>query len=167
MVNAINFFKKNGFTLIELIVVTGILLIVGGISSGLLFSILKGSFKAAVIKETKQNGEYALSVMERAIRNAVSVTPCENGVPSDYLTVTKGDGSTIEFSFSSDNIASSGANLISEGFKVSSYKFECESEGGKPIQVKIEFTLEKSLTNIRAEEKTAISFQTKVRLRNY
>ncbi len=63
--------KSNGFTLIEFLVVLGILAIT--VSSTLLFltSVLRGSNKANVIAEVKQNGQAVLESLERQIRNGV------------------------------------------------------------------------------------------------
>lgn len=68
--NKIIILKKTGFTLIELLVVIGIMAVVGGVGTDLFVSILKGANKANVINEVKQNGNYALDIMERNIRNA-------------------------------------------------------------------------------------------------
>lgn len=62
--------KRFGFTLVELLVVIGIMAIIGGIATDLFVSIFKGANKANVINEVKQNGNLALDIMERSIRNA-------------------------------------------------------------------------------------------------
>ena len=63
--------KAKGFTLIEFLVVLGILALT--VSSTLLFltSVLRGSNKANVIAEVKQNGQVVLESLERQIRNGV------------------------------------------------------------------------------------------------
>lgn len=63
--------KAKGFTLIEILVVLGILVIT--VSSTLLFltSVLRGSNKANVYAEVKQNGQSVLDSLERQVRNAV------------------------------------------------------------------------------------------------
>lgn len=158
---------KKGFTLVELIIVAGIMLIIGLVSANLFFSILKGSLKATVIKEVKQNGDYALAILERGIRNAIDITPCNSGMTLPSITVTNSDGTTTEFSFSDTTIASSGANLISDGFFVSSYGFECNLVDERPSEVKIKFTLGKNLVSLRSEEKATVNFRTMVKIRNY
>src|SRR3990167_10128021 len=63
--------KALGFTLIEFLVVLGILAIT--VSATLLFltSVLRGSNKANIIAEVKQNGQVVLESLERQIRNGV------------------------------------------------------------------------------------------------
>src|SRR3990167_867757 len=63
--------RRHGFTLIEFLVVLGILALT--VSSTLLFltSVLRGSNKANVIAEVKQNGQAVLESLERQIRNGV------------------------------------------------------------------------------------------------
>ncbi len=68
--------KEKGFTLIEILMVVFLLGIIVVIGSNLFFSILKGASKAEITKEVKQNGDYALAVMERHLRNASSVESC-------------------------------------------------------------------------------------------
>ena len=63
--------KADGFTLIEFLVVLGLLTVT--VSTTLLFlsSILRGSNQANVTAEVKQNGQAVLDSLERQIRNAI------------------------------------------------------------------------------------------------
>lgn len=69
--------KSFGFTLIEFLVVLGLLTVT--VSTTLLFlsSILRGSNKANVTAEVKQNGQAVLDSLERQIRNAVDAEQIE------------------------------------------------------------------------------------------
>lgn len=64
---------KSGFTLVELLVVIGILGVVVGSSLLFLTNILRGSNQVRVVSEIKQNGQTVLDVIDRQIRNAESV----------------------------------------------------------------------------------------------
>lgn len=66
-----------GFTLVEFLVVLGILVI--AVASTLLFltSVLKGSNQGNVVSEVKQNGQAVLDSLDRQIRNASDVQ-CKN-----------------------------------------------------------------------------------------
>ncbi len=74
----------DGFTLIELIVVMGILALVVGAITLFISSVLKGSNQAKITAEVKQNGQVTLDSLERQIRGAVDVVGDVN------------DGSTIK-----------------------------------------------------------------------
>ena len=153
----------NGFTLIEMIVVTAMIIIISTISVNLLFGILKGSLKAEIVKNTKQNGNYALSVMERMIRSAKEVA-CDTST----IVVTTQDGSETSFIFLPTNISSGSANLItSDYYDVLEPSFSCDEPVGEPKVVTIKFTLSRGASSLRSEEKVSIPFQTSVSLRNY
>lgn len=62
--------KKNGFTLVELLVVIGILAVFGTMLLTIFTRTLKGSNKSQLITEIKQNGQSALELMDKTIRNA-------------------------------------------------------------------------------------------------
>lgn len=87
--------RNNGFTLIEIIVVFGILALIGGLTSDLFASVLKGANKANTVNEIKQNGNYALNYIERVVRNSASVV----SDPADTLNlvVSDKDGKCIKF----------------------------------------------------------------------
>jgi prepilin-type N-terminal cleavage/methylation domain-containing protein len=62
---------KKGFTLIEFLVVLGILVVTVGSTLLFLTSVLRGSNKATVETEVKQNGQTVLNQLEKQIRNAI------------------------------------------------------------------------------------------------
>ncbi|MBI2327019.1 type II secretion system protein [Candidatus Curtissbacteria bacterium] len=80
--------KSAGFTLIEFLVVLGILVFVVGSSLLFLTSILKGSNQANVISEVKQNGQVVLDAIDRQIRNATNAEPVGSG---KYVKLTRLD----------------------------------------------------------------------------
>lgn len=69
--------KTNGFTLIEFLVVIGMLSLTVGSILLFLTSILKGSNQASVTAELKQNMQGVLDNLEKQIRNATDVE-CKN-----------------------------------------------------------------------------------------
>jgi prepilin-type N-terminal cleavage/methylation domain-containing protein len=64
---------QRGFSLIETLVVIGVLAVVGYIMTGLLTNTLKGGNKTELIGTIKQNGERALGVMSDTIRSSDNV----------------------------------------------------------------------------------------------
>lgn len=153
--------KKNGFTLIEMLVVIGIFGILAFIGSNMFFTILKSSAKTRVLAEVKQNGNYALSVMGRMIRNAKSIEDC----PGDSIRIENPDRDNTTFSCSGGRIASNSANLTSDKVAVTGCNFSCA--GTIPEVVTISFTLSQSGTTTRPEEEAMIDFRTTVSLRTY
>lgn len=165
--------ENKGFTLIETLVVIslmGIILVGGG---GLFFNIMKGASKAEVEKEVKQNGEYAMAIMERMIKNSKGVTDCSR---SEELTIENIDGGLTTFSLDDGKIASSGASLTGDNIDAAnSLSFVCiyEPEGTslpKNIRrVEIGFTLQPKggIPEAPPETYSKIDFQTSVSLRNF
>lgn len=88
--NTLAYFNK-GLTLIELIVTVALVGIIVLATSGILFGILKAQSKGEVNKEVKQNGDYVLSIMEGAIRNATLV---QTGSVNDFTVIDVNNNST-------------------------------------------------------------------------
>lgn len=158
--------SQNGFTLVELVVVTTIMVIIAVVSVNSLFAIMKGTVKAGVVKNLKQNGNYALIVLERAIRNSTGIDTCTLGMSS--ITVTNPDSSQTIYSFNEteSKISSGSANLINPNYTVSDSSFDCTRTDDYAPQVIIKFTLEFGSLSTRAEEKVTVPFRTTVTLRN-
>lgn len=172
--------KSKGFTLIETVVVIFLFSSLGLISTNILGTILKTTTKASLDKELKQNGDYAINFMERSIRNAKKVNPCNTS--SSTLTLENQNGSITVFEcLNQDSVAkiastsgtvvnsltSSSVTVGSVGgnCSTSSLIFTCSNQ--TPQSVGISFTLKQSRIGGRAEEQSSAFFQSTVGLRNY
>lgn len=170
--------NKHSFILIEILVAITIFLVIITTVSNLFFSLLKGSTKVIVTNEAKQNGEYALSVMERMIRNASSIQDMEvecDGTEKAFLTIKNSDNQLTTFfcpSGTETRIASSSAityaYLTSNNVTVSNCSFVCNLSLGNPAVVKISFSVSQpqSAGFLRPEETITINYSTSVVVRN-
>jgi len=166
--------RRSGFTLIEIIVVVGILGIIMIMGSNLFFSILRGSTKTKILQLVKQNGDYAISVMGRMIRNARSVSGSGSSI-----TIVNPDGMPTTFSCGDIDIpldgkaeiASNGARLISNEVKVENcsgiFSVTPGEVGVSPAAVTINFNLSQAAVTTRLEERASVNFRTTISLRNY
>lgn len=147
-----HFRPAGGYTLIELLVVAAIMVILTVAVVNLFFSTLVGGGKSNTLNELRANGDFAITQMERTIRNGASVTPCVDGVPSVSLIVNVGGEDTL-FYESFDRIAVldplgtttylTASNLVVAPEGAGGLTFECDSgDDFVPPQVTITFTLE-------------------------
>ena len=167
----------RGFTLMEMIVVIALLGVVGMMAVNIFFTSLRGSTKAETLKEIKQNGDFAISAMERMIRNAQEVTSTCSG-SSSSITIRNPDHYRTTFSCGS-RIASISADLVppvityltSSKVYVADCYFICNNLGSTPEEVMIHFVLSETgaatPTPVRPEERASATFETTVSLRNY
>jgi prepilin-type N-terminal cleavage/methylation domain-containing protein len=183
--------KTEGYTLVEMLAVIVVFSIIGGIISAIFASSLRGSNKANITNEVRQNGNYALSQMSKNItyaRSFVGISEEEDGpffpdcysdpttsttIPPKYhyLQISDFNGGTITFScdLANSKIASNDANLIdSNVVKVVDHcDFTCnQSSIAQSPTIGISFKLsQKSDTNF-FEQKANISFETTIGMRN-
>ncbi len=165
--------RNSGFTLIEVLMVVLILGVVVVAGGSLFFAIMKGASKSEVIKEVKQNGDYALSVIERMVRNAQEL---DCTTVTNQITIINPDKGTTTFSCAAEDqvfkIASNSGRLtgknvtLGEGVCPASLLFTCDQTKSPPT-VTIGFTLSQAGTGGRQEEKAQVPFQTTVSLRTY
>ncbi len=76
--------NQRAFTLIEILVVVGIIIIVSGLAAGIFSSLMRSYNKAQIVNELEQNGNFVLSVMEQQIRNAGDAEEITNGIEIEY-----------------------------------------------------------------------------------
>jgi len=161
--------RKDGFTLIELLVVVGVTGIVGIMVAGLFLSTLRTAAKTKALTEIKQNGDYAMAVMGRMIRNAKQVQSLCPGSGS-AIKILNPDEKTTEFICDSVNqrIASnSGIFLTSDKLEIPSCSFTCQELSYKPAVITINFTLRKGDVALGKEFTAEIPFQLTVSTRIY
>jgi len=156
--------------MIEVLMIVFIMGIVFVVGSNLFLSILKGSNKAEVEKEVKQNGDYALGVMQRMIRNAQGIQSCT----AQSIGIINSDQGITTFSCvledSVTKIASGSGRLtgknVTLGATCPATIFSCNLTKSPPV-VEIRFTLLQAGTSTRVEERAQANFQTTVSLRTY
>jgi prepilin-type N-terminal cleavage/methylation domain-containing protein len=182
-------FDSKGYTLVEMLAVIIVFSIIGGIIAAIFASSLRGSNKANITNEVRQNGNYALIQMSKNIGYAKSFDGVSvNGVtyfadcysdpttsttvPEDYkyLRVSDFTGGQITFECndSQKTIASNGASLVDLTMvKVESCKFSCNqpSIAQSPI-IGISFTLSQKNDSSFYEHNASIPFDTTVVMRN-
>ncbi len=169
---------SRGFTLIEILVVVGILAIIVIISSTSFFNLLKGSTKTRAANLVKQEGDYALGIMTKMVRNTRGILRNTDSPPRvcvsgmSKLKIKNPDGGETEFECDSSAISSTSAEtgsqvpITSDQVAVESCRFDCV-EGGyfDPDVVTIDFTLSTGALS-PFEERAIINFKTTVVLRN-
>ncbi len=174
--------KQKGFTIIEIIVVVGILGIVAAIGTNIFFTVIRSSTKSKNINTVKQNGDHALSTMERMIRNSYAIITnsdaqiCENGMTKIKIINSNKEETEFELVDSDGDpsngynyLASNSARLTSDEVRVASGSFDCLSSGDfNPKTVTINFTLTQNFSPTpRVEEEATIDFRAVIETRNY
>jgi len=164
--------KQKGFTLIEILVAVATLTTIILVGAKMFFTILKGAAKTQALVRVKQNGNYALRVMTRMIRNAREVVSCD----SNYLEIRNSDQQKTTFRFygepdyliasESAGLTGAAARLTNNEVKLTNGVFSCSGGGTQPDKIVITFSLAQA-EGTRPEEQASANFQTTVILRNY
>lgn len=188
--------KSRGFTLIELVVVVGILITVGAILLNTLVIVLRVAIKTNTLTEVRQNGGYALSQITKMLRDAKSFqgvstdgtsfsTNCVVSTPlAGTLTPTPPAYKSIKITTYTDNevifsctpttIASNGASLLNtRAVAIATCSFSClQNTILESPTIGIHFSLTQYtptgtiLLPERTASASAIPFETSVTLRN-
>ncbi len=161
---------KNGFTLIEMLVVVVVFAIIGVVSSETIILTLRGTEKADSISKVRNNLDFAVGSMERQIRGAKRVTSSCTNSSSSSITFLDQDNNSITFSCVGVNsnhlpssIASSSASLTSSNITISSCSFTCKpGSTTSPAQVTINVTGQDS-----GNQLSPVSVVTQITLRTY
>ena len=176
--------RREGFTLLELITVAGILSFLSIMITQIFFMTIQSNSKTEVTKEVKQNGEYAMEILSRFIQNAKSLQIICDGTKQASIAVTNSD--TVETVFGCTDlnglakIASTSALgttyltndmvTLEKGGDIKCtaipLTFTCTEVGGLPSSVTIAFSLRQQGTGQSAYEKAGVSFQSGVVIRN-
>lgn len=159
---------KKGFTLIELIVVIGLLsLLILAISSTMLMSLISSN-RIRTVTKVKQAGNYALSQIQTMIHNSKTIVSCDSS--NSHITLGNPDGGTTEILSENDGtnprIASnSGTYLIPSNMKTVTFSLTCEPDDESPTLVKVSFDLQ-STTTENSVQNPSLHFETSASTRN-
>ena len=176
---------KKAFTIIELVIVLGVILITLPAIFGLFFINLRSQKKINTIHEVKKNGDFALDVIQNIIKSranriysdqSATVPVCQSKTSgtASLSSFKDVDGSTFYFSLSAGQIASfSGVIspnpylLTNSKVAVSNFTLTCDRTNTfSPPLVSISFKVDQA-TGSLYEDVDTMTFQTKVKLRNY
>jgi Tfp pilus assembly protein PilW len=164
--------KKNilGISLIETVIVIGVFAVLGILSTATVLLSLQGSKKGDAQVKVRENLDYAISVIERQLRNAESVSPCTN---TASLEVRYSDYNNISTLFSCVNVGSAGyvasgsARLTNEEINITNCSFTC-SPGSDSVPPKVAIDIQAVDTaNQGSKAGATVSISTEINLRTY
>lgn len=164
---------NEGFTLIEVLAAITVLVVIGTIVGSIFLSSVKGTTRATTLSVARQNGAYALSQIEKTIRNAQAITSSPNPcapipTPASSITILGVDNTTTAFACTGSTLTSNGGSLIdTSSLAVASCSFSCiQSSSADYPTITTQFTITQVRPNSFFEQKASIPFQTSVTLRN-
>lgn len=177
---------NTGFTLLEILISLSIAGIMGILLAQVFFTTARTNGKAEVLKDVKQNGEFALGIMERMVRNALEVnSSClSGGATLQSIEIHNPDGGTTTFGCIVDNSVTRIASISADGqtqFLTSrnvtiggnscsdadnSLSFVCSPVVDAPSNVTVSFILTEAKNSTSETESARASFKTTVAPRN-
>ncbi|HJY98636.1 MAG TPA: type II secretion system protein [Patescibacteria group bacterium] len=165
---------KKGFTLLEILVVTSVFAVLGVLVTRSVILSVTGSKKSESIVRVRENLDYTSSIIERQLRNAISVSECPN---TDPLVLSYIDQVGEQAGFSCLNMgvdtvgyvasgSATPARLTSEAVDILECSFSCQpGVGNNPAVVTVFLNAkDSSAVGIQGAE---VSSTTQISLRNY
>lgn len=160
--------KKNGFSLLEILVVLVVFSFLSIVVSQSLLLTLRGARKSETLGFVRENTDFALSTMERQLHNAERVFPCPNP-DSRVLNFNDENGRPVSFSclqIGEDGYVASGSGrLTSEEVAVTACSLVCNPGGAAPPTIEISLTAK--ARGATGSEASVVSTSTNVILRTY
>lgn len=183
MVRQLPKFRSAGFSLLEFLLAMGVFSFISLVIAQVFISTLRSNTKTEIIKEVKQNGEFALETMTRLLQSATSIdSACTAGgtgaksirfINPDRSMTTLNcalDGSVTRIASRSggmvDYLTSQNTSLGGTSCAESSLSFRCTDPVGAVPVIRISFQLAQRGTPIDQFETASVSFQTTVTTRN-
>lgn len=171
---------KKGFTLIEIIISLGIVAVLGLTISQIFISTVRTNTKTEILKEVKQNGEFAMETMVRMMQSAERITSACTGATTNSITILNPDGFSTTFgcvatgnllrvastSASTLYLTSASVTLGGSNCGSSTLAFTCTSALGLPSTVIISMDVAQAGATPDQFEQASASFQTSVNTRN-
>ncbi len=162
---------KKGFSIIEILVVVGVFATIAVISTQAIVTSLKSARKAEASIQVKENLNYAISVMERKLRNAREISSCTQ----TFIQYIDAEGKSA--SFRCINVGGNNGRVVNEieterltssEIAVTDCRFICEpGTENVPPSVNINLQAVNADSEMASEDKSSVSVSTRVYLRVY
>ena len=155
--------NNQGFTLIEIVVVAGIMALFSLTLIGVFLATVRSGSKAQLLQAGHQEGDFALQQMAQVIRGSKTVSDC-----SDSITVTGTSGSEIVFSELDNRIASDSSYLTGTLAEVTNLEFDCYPGhlGNQVVTITLELNAQPAGGG-QVQEQFVQEFATSVSTRQY
>ena len=168
-----NIIKIGGYTLVEVMMAIGVFALLAVLVTQTLAITLRSAKKSDSDSRVRATLDYAISIMERQLRNANSITSECKQSGTTLSTISYIDAYGVSASFSCVNgsgednvyVASSSARLTTPGIIIFPCSFKCTSDNKTPNSIDISLT--GTETKATGVESSRVSVQTKIMLRNY
>lgn len=186
-----NLFYERAFTLIELVVVIGVIGVSLPVIFGLFFLTLQQQSKIYILQEVKKNGDYALNTIRSTIKQygekvtdsgyqneICPVLPTPTPTPASTLYLVDKFGNRFKYfqtSTTPSRIASESSTLginnwylTNDKVNVDSLGFTCyRTNPFSPPVVAVSFSVSQAQTSAPHEEKASMTYTTKIKLKSY
>ncbi|MBI2049778.1 type II secretion system protein [Candidatus Roizmanbacteria bacterium] len=187
--------NQIGFTLMEVIVVVGIIAILTPALFAIVFGILRQQAKVQALKQAKREGDFLLQNIENNIRNyALSIhsgppddtniecnssSPPKNAYQSSPMYFKDKFGNWFKYDIaaggsnntkiaSDSSLTNADADLTTSKVDVQGFTQTCTSTSAfSPAVVSIQFTINYNTDSVRPEDTGVLTYKTKVKLRSY
>ena len=164
---------KKGFTLIEVLLATGLMAVVLGTASVMFYTVFRSARKSSAIATAKTEGAFAVRSIDQMVRFAAKITACG----TNSLTIERLNDDVVTYALSGTAISSSSGSLTSNNVSVTTCSgstsiFTCDPAVAPFRVVKICFVINKSggidVTDYAGATGTSgVVFQTQVLIRNF
>jgi len=180
---------EKGFTLLEMLIAISVVATVASLIVQVFFTTTHVNTKTEILKDVKQNGDVAVDVMTRMIRNSLAVTSTcdETGTKLTSLDIQNPDGDSTEFGclydatnkitriastsaltsttqyLTSENVTLGGTSCIDAN---NTLTFTCTSSPNEADKITITFQLAQKGSSPSQFEQANMPFQTTVSSRN-
>jgi Tfp pilus assembly protein PilE len=154
---------SSGISLIEILVVVTIFAFLGVIISSSIILTLQGSKKSESVVTVRENLDYSMSIIERQIRNANSITDCS----TNLINYVDQFGKASSFSLTNFAVASGSANLTSSAVKItnnSSFSCYLAAPNAQPY---IDIVLTAQSATLTGAQASEVTTNTRIYLRTY
>ena len=180
--------NKLGFTLIEMIVVVGVIALALPAVFAIIFGVVREQAKVYAIKQAKREGDFALDAIQNTIKNYASGIYSDQALQKPVCNTSGSNysnklyfGSNIaanawfEYELDSNNkiasnssVASAITNLTTQQVSISNLTISCNRTATfSPALVAVSFDVKYNTPSTFQENQATLHYSTQIKLTNY